>query len=97
MKHIKTPLKLGDLGEIRDAEAELLFRSARDLEWAQDVAADIVQAVNAYDALVAACQAWIAWAEQEVTEYEDGSIVLPSVTAQLARTRAALEAANVEL
>ena len=50
--------------------------------------------IAAAPALLAACKAWVAWAEQPVKEFDDGSIELPSVAAVMARTRAALALAE---
>jgi hypothetical protein len=57
----------------------------------------VIRQISATPALLAACQSWIAWAEQTITENPDGSISFPSVTAELARTRAALARIDQEV
>ena len=99
MKHIETPLSAFDMLTrilVLDVKHEPVFQVLPQYHIPDPaaVAAEIVLAVNAHDALVAACKAWVAWAEQPVKEFDDGSIELPSVAAVMARTRAALALAE---
>ena len=91
MKHIKTPVDAvpwaTGQADILDSDGNLILLPCCD-----EVATEVIQAVNAHNALVAACRSWVAWAETECEERGDGSLILPPITGVLAYTRAALAA-----